>query len=93
MHAAFVALNKIYPQRGSIMTAKTKRIIYKCSHVKKKVKLDVENELEKSLFGSKVTAQTLVKCDLQAMGGCSMRIERFDTKCPAVAQASKCALK
>lgn len=75
------------------MTAKVKKIIYKCAHVKKKVCLDVENEMEKGLLGSKVTGQNLIKCDLQSMGGCNMRIDSFDSRCPAVAQASKCALK
>ena len=75
------------------MTTKVKRVLYKCPHVKKKVCLDVENELEKRLLGTKVISQSLVKCDLQSMGGCSMQIDRFDTQCPAVAQAEKCALK
>lgn len=75
------------------MANKVRKIIYKCSHVKKKVSLDVNSEEEKKLLGHKITAQQLMRCDLQAMGGCSMRIERFDTKCPAVAQAEKCALK
>lgn len=73
--------------------AKPQKIIYKCAQVKKKVCLDVEVEADKGFFGSKVTAQTVVKCDLQAMGGCNMRIDRFDTRCPAVAQAGKCTLK
>lgn len=73
--------------------AKIQKIIYKCAHVKKKVSLDVEIESEKGFFGSKITSQNLVKCDLQAMGGCNMRIDRFDTRCPAVAQAGKCTLK
>lgn len=74
--------------------AKTlKTIIYKCSHVRKKVRLDVESEIEKGFLGSKITEQKLRKCDLQSMGGCNMRIDRFDTKCPAVAQAAKCSLK
>lgn len=75
------------------MAEQVKNLIYKCPHVKKKVCLDVANELEPGLLGSKVTAQQLVRCDLQAMGGCSMRIDRFDTRCPAVAQAAKCTLK
>lgn len=75
------------------MAAKVKTIIYKCAHVKKKVRLDVANELQSGFLGQKVTAQEVVKCDLQAMGGCSQRLDRFDTKCPAVAQAGKCALK
>lgn len=75
------------------MADKVKKILYKCPHVKKKVSLDVALETEKGLFGSKVTGQQLLSCDLQAMGGCNMHPERFDTKCPAVAQAAKCALK
>lgn len=75
------------------MTAKTKKIIYKCSHVKKKVSLDVANEIEQKILGSKIISQSLLKCDLQSMGGCSMRIDQFDSKCPAVAQAQKCTLK
>lgn len=75
------------------MANKVQHLIYKCALVKKKVSLDVEVEAEKGLLGSKVTAQTVCKCDLQAMGGCSMRIDSFDTRCPAVAQAAKCQLK
>jgi len=75
------------------MAVKAKKVIYKCPHVKKKVSLDVKSEEEKKLLGSKITSQTLMKCDLQAMGGCKMRIDRFDSQCPAVAQAEKCALK
>lgn len=75
------------------MTAKTKKLIYKCSHVKKKVSLDIENEIEKKMLGSKIISQSVLKCDLQSMGGCAMRLDRFDTKCPAVAQAQKCTLK
>ncbi len=75
------------------MASKIKTIIYKCSHVRKKVRLDVESKVEKGFLGSKITEQHLHKCDLQSMGGCSMRIDRFDTKCPAVAQAGKCTLK
>jgi len=75
------------------MATKVKTIIYKCSHVRKKVRLDVESEVEKGFLGSKITEQHLKKCDLQAMGGCNMHIDRFDSKCPAVAQAGKCALK
>ena len=75
------------------MPNKVEKIIYKCSHVKKKVCLDVEIEAERGLLGSKVKAEHVCKCDLQAMGGCSMRIDSFDTRCPAVAQAAKCSLK
>jgi hypothetical protein len=75
------------------MSAKTKKVIYKCAHVKKKVCLDVANEEEKALLGSKIVAQTVLKCDLKAMGGCNQSLGRFDTKCPAVGQAAKCTLK
>lgn len=75
------------------MPSKVTKVVYKCSHAKKKVSLDVDTESEKGLLGSKIIAQTLIKCDLQSMGGCSMRIDSFDTKCPAVAAAAKCALK
>lgn len=75
------------------MTSKPKRVLYKCPHVKKKVCLDVENEVEKGLLRTKIVSQTLLKCDLQSMGGCNMQIDRFDTQCPAVAQAEKCTLK
>lgn len=75
------------------MATKVKKIIYKCPHVKKKVCLDVEVEAQPGLLGSKVTGQTLSSCDLQAMGGCSMRLESFDCRCPALAAAAKCALK
>lgn len=75
------------------MSAKVKKVIYKCPFVKKKVSLDVASEVEKKLLGHKISAQKLLKCDLQSMGGCSMRIDTFDSKCPAVAQAAKCALK
>lgn len=75
------------------MSVKTDKVIYKCSHVRKKVCLDVENTMEKAFFGQKITAQTVLRCDLQSMGGCKMRLDRFDTKCPAVAQAAKCGLK
>jgi hypothetical protein len=73
--------------------AKTAKVIYKCTHVKKKVCLDVESETEKAFLGQKIVAQTVLKCDLLAMGGCNMRLDRFDTQCPAVAQAGKCGLK
>ncbi|PIQ24780.1 hypothetical protein COW36_23705 [bacterium (Candidatus Blackallbacteria) CG17_big_fil_post_rev_8_21_14_2_50_48_46] len=75
------------------MSGKKAKVIYKCPHVRKKVCVDVENELEKGLLGSKITAQTVIACDLQAMGGCNMRLDRFDCKCPALAQALKCSLK
>lgn len=75
------------------MATKVQHLIYKCPHVKKKVSLDVEVEAEKGLLGSKIKDQTVCKCDLQAMGGCNMRIDDFDTRCPAVAQAAKCQLK
>lgn len=75
------------------MSTKTTKVIYKCSHVRKKVCLDVENQVEKALLGQKIIAQTVLSCDLQSMGGCNMRLDRFDTKCPAIAQAAKCNLK
>ena len=75
------------------MSAKTAKVIYKCNHVRKKVCLDVHSESEKAFLGQKIVAQTVLKCDLQAMGGCNMRLEAFDTPCPAVAQAARCALK
>ncbi|MGE3724027.1 MAG: hypothetical protein AB7I41_00640 [Candidatus Sericytochromatia bacterium] len=73
--------------------AKAVKVIYKCALVKKKVCLDVENEVEKALLGSKTVAQTVLKCDLKSMGGCNQSLDRFDTKCPAVGQAAKCTLK
>lgn len=75
------------------MAAKTKKVIFKCPLVKKKVCLDVNSDEEKGLLSTKIHAQKLLKCDLQSMGGCSQRIDAFDTKCPAVAQAHKCSLK
>lgn len=73
--------------------SKKKNILYKCTQVKKKVKLEIVSEMEKKLFGAKPISQEVLSCDLQSMGGCSMRIERFDTKCPAVTAARKCGLK
>jgi len=75
------------------MAEQVKNIIYKCPHVGKKVRLNVYSEVEKKLFGKKILDQELRECDLQSMGGCNMRIDRFDSKCPAVAQAAKCTLK
>lgn len=75
------------------MAQKVQHLLYKCPHVKKKVSLDVEVEAEKGLLGSKIKSQNVCKCDLQSMGGCSMRIDSFDTRCPAVQLASKCQLK
>lgn len=73
---------------------KKHKVIYKCSHIKKKVCLDVKSDVEKSgLFGKKINHQQVLNCDVQSMGACSMRLDRFDTKCPAVAQAQKCTLK
>ncbi len=75
------------------MAEQIKPLIYKCPHVGKKVRLMVYSEVEKKFLGKKIIDQELQECDLQAMGGCSMRIDAFDTKCPAVALANKCSLK
>lgn len=75
------------------MAEQIKSMIYRCPHVGKKVRLKVYSEIEKKLLGKKILDQELQACDLQSMGGCSMRIDRFDSKCPAVAQAAKCTLK
>lgn len=75
------------------MAEQVKTMLYKCPHVGKKVRLTVYSDVEKKLLGKKILEQELKSCDLQAMGGCSMRIDRFDSKCPAVAQAAKCTLK
>ncbi len=73
-----------------------KTIIYKCPYVKKKVALDVKytwGEKKTLLGGQQIEAQELKKCDLQSMQGCNLRIDTFDSKCPAVALAAKCTLK
>lgn len=75
------------------MAEHVKTMLYKCPHVGKKVRLTVYSEVEKKLFGKKILDQELKGCDLQSMGGCNMRIDRFDSKCPAVALAAKCSLK
>lgn len=70
------------------------KLLYKCPNVKKKVTLDVEVEgKKKSLLGVKYDSQSIQKCDLQSMGGCNIKIHIFNTKCPAVPLAEKCALK
>lgn len=72
-----------------------KTIKFKCPLVgKKEVILDVDSQEEKKgLFGTKILSQQVLRCDLQSMGGCNQKLDAFDTKCPAVGQASKCVLK
>lgn len=71
-----------------------KDLIFNCSTANTNVHLKVEGVTVKGFFGAKFTEQVVKKCDLQAQGGCTVKLEPAATsKCPAVIKSLKSALK
>jgi hypothetical protein len=69
-------------------------IIYPCPKAGIEVHLKVNCQSTKGFFGKKYLSQEIKKCDLQAQGGCTVKLEpAFSSKCPAVAKALKNSLK
>lgn len=76
------------------VTKEIKDILFDCPTAGTQVHLKVKGEYKNGFFGKKFVSQKVGKCDLQAQGGCTVKIDNPElSKCPAVIKAVKCGLK